>query len=214
MTVRTEQRQAVQRQERSFLLGLVLLALFFSAGIVLGQVLSERVPAGTGEELERYLTGYFSLSRDRSPDRKVLLSTLLIYFRYPVLAFLLGFASAGVVLLPVVTGAYGCFLSFSVCCFTASFGGGGVLLALAVFGLRCFVTLPCYFALAVPSVQNAAALATLSFGRSGRRTQPVRYGSEWWLRSGIAAGILLAGVLLDLFLSPALLELVLEHILT
>ena len=207
MTVRTEQRQAVQRQERSFLLGLVLLALFFSAGIVLGQVLSERVPAGTGEELERYLTGYFSLSRDRSPDRKVLLSTLLIYFRYPVLAFLLGFASAGVVLLPVVTVAYGFFLSFSVCCFTASFGGGGVLLALAV-------TLPCYFALAVPSVQNAAALATLSFGRSGRRTQPVRYGSEWWLRSGIAAGILLAGVLLDLFLSPALLELVLEHILT
>ena len=145
--------------------------------------------------------------------RKIFLSTLLIYFRYPALAFLLGFCSIGIVLLPALSVAYGFFLSFSVCCFTASFGGEGVLLALAGFGLRCVVTLPCYFALAVPSLRNAANLAALSFGR-GKRAQPVRYGSIWWKRLGVVAVILSCGVMVDLFLSPAFLNLVLAKILS
>lgn len=192
---------------------LLLLALFFLAGVILGQVLAGRVPQATGQELERYLTGYFSLDRTKAVEQKVFLSTLLIYFRYPVLALLLGFSSMGIVLLPALSMAYGFFLSFSVCCFTASFGGGGVLLALAVFGLRCAVTLPCYFALAAPSLRNAVSLAALSFG-SGRRVQPVRYGTAWWIRAGVAAVILLCGVMLDLFLSPAFLDLVLAEILS
>lgn len=58
----------------------------------------------------------------------------MLYIRYPLLAFFLGFASIGVVLLPCAALAFGFFLSFSVCCFTASFGGDGVVLALAVLG--------------------------------------------------------------------------------
>lgn len=213
MTVQGRQELSAKKQERGFLLRLALLALFFLAGVILGQVLAGRVPQATGQELERYLTGYFSLDRTPEVDRKVFLSTLLIYFRYPVLAFLLGFSSIGVVLLPAVSVAYGFFLSFSVCCFTASFGGGGVLLALAVFGIRCIVTLPCYFTLAVPSLRNAISLAALSFG-NGRRVQPVRYGARWWTRMGAAAVLLLGGVMADLFLSPAFLNLVLAQILS
>lgn len=211
--MQTVQRQAVQTQERSFLIRLLLLALFFSAGVILGQVLSGRIPADTEEELRRYLTDYFSLSDAPPVNRQLLLSTLLIYFRYPMLAFLLGFASAGVVLLPVLTAAYGFFLSFSVCCFTASFGRGGILLALAVFGLRCVVTLPCYFSMAVPALQHSVSLAAMSFGRSGRRTLPVQYGAMWWIRFGAVTGILTVGVFADLFLGPELLELVLNRIL-
>ena len=127
---------------------LLLLALFFLAGVLLGQVLSGRVPDTTGDELRRYLEDYVRLGGEGAPTVQTALSALVIYFRYPLFAFLLGFASIGVVLLPCVTAAYGFFLSFSVCCFTAAFGVDGVLLALAVFGLRCMVTLPCYFLLA------------------------------------------------------------------
>ena len=127
---------------------LLLLALFFLAGVLLGQVLSGRVPDTTGDELRRYLEDYVRLGGEGAPTVQTALSALVIYFRYPLFAFLLGFASIGVVLLPCVTAAYGFFLSFSVCCFTAAFGVDGVLLALAVFGLRCLVTLPCYFLLA------------------------------------------------------------------
>ena len=189
---------------------MIALALFFLGGVFLGQVLAGRVPDATGRELTEYLRGYVALETAVTPQAVV--SALVLYFRYPLLAVLMGFASIGVVLLPAVTAAFGFFLSFSVSCFTAAFGGDGVLLALAVFGLRCAVTLPCYFLLAVPAWGNAAALALASFG-GGRRTAPVVYGQPWWSRVAVCAGILLAGVCLELFCSPWLLRLVLDRIL-
>ena len=170
------------------------------------------MPDATGDELRRYLEDYLRLGGGAAPTPRTVVSTLVIYFRYPLLAFLLGFASIGVVLLPCATAAYGFFLSFSVCCFTASFGADGVLLALAVFGLRCAVTLPCYFLLAAPSWGTAAGLAAVSFG-SGRRTAPVVYGRACWIRLGACCLALLAGVCVDVLLSPVLLRLMLERIL-
>ena len=192
------------------LLRLILLALFFLAGVLLGQVLAGRVPAETGEELRRYLESYLHLGAEPSP--RTAASAVVIYFRYPLLAFLLGFASIGVALLPLLTAAFGLFLSFSVCCFTATFGGAGVLLALAVFGLRCLTTAPCYFLLAVPSWETAAGLAAVSFG-GGRRTAPVVYGRACWKRLGICCLVLAAGVCGELTLSPWLLWLLLERLL-
>ena len=146
---------------------LLLLALFFLAGVLLGQVLSGRVPDTTGDELRRYLEDYVRLGGEGAPTVQTALSALVIYFRYPLFAFLLGFASIGVVLLPCVTAAYGFFLSFSVCCFTAAFGVDGVLLALAVFGLRCMVTLPCYFLLAAASWGTSADWRPCPLGEDG-----------------------------------------------
>lgn len=191
---------------------LLFLALFFFVGIVLGQVFSGRVPDATGDELNRYLTDFLRVERADSVPRAAL-SAAVLYFRYPLMAFLLGFASAGVVLLPLTAGAFGFFLSFSVCCFTAAFGSDGVLLALAVFGLRCAVTLPCYFLLAVPSLERSMALASLSFGR-GRRAAPVVYGRAWWSRLAVLSGVLLAGMCADLMLTPWYLRQILERMLT
>lgn len=191
---------------------LVLLALCFLGGVLLGQVLSGRVPDATGEDLGRYLTDYLRLDGGTERTAAAALSAAVIYFRYPLLAFLLGFTSLGVLLLPCVTTAYGFFLSFSVCCFTAAFGADGVLLALAVFGLRCAVTLPCYLLLAAPAWGTSAALASLSFGK-GRRAAPVVYGRSCWVRFGAVMAALLMGMCVDLFLSPWLLQLVLERIL-
>ena len=191
---------------------LLILALFFLLGVVLGQVVLEWVPDETGAELKQYLEGYLSLSGESASAAAAVPAALVLYIRYPLLAFFLGFASIGVVLLPCVTADYGLFLSISGCWFTAVFGGAGVLLALAVFGLRCAVTVPCYFLLAVPSWGTSAALAAVSFG-SGRRCAPVIYGRSCWLRLGLSAAALLAGVCADLLLAPALLGMILERIL-
>lgn len=188
----------------------LLLAAFFLAGILLGQVLAGRVPDETGQELTAYLREYVALEQELSP--RTVASALVLYLRYPLLAVLLGFASIGVVLLPGVTLLFGLSLSFSVSCFTAAFGTGGVLLALAVFGLRCAVTLPVFFLLAVPAWGTAAALSALSFGR-GRRTAPVTYGRAWWRRLGTCSLVLLVGVCVELFVSPWLLSLALGRIL-
>ena len=196
--------------QTSLLLRLVLLALFFLGGIFLGQVLAGKVPDATGQELTEYLRGYVALEAGVTPQ--AMLSALVLYYRYPLFAVLLGFASIGVALLPCLTAAFGFSLSFSVCCFTASFGGNGILLALAVFGVRCAVTLPVFFLLAVPAWGNSAALALASLGR-GRRTAPIVYGRTWGLRVAVCAGILLAGMGMDLFFSQWLLQAVLGRIL-
>ncbi len=199
-----------KRRERTTewtLLRLLFLALFFFAGIVLGQVFAARVPDATGGELTRYLSDFLKV--EGAPPRTAL-SAAILYVRYPLAACLLGFASIGILLLPIVTGAFGFFLSFSVCCFTAAFGADGVLLALAVFGIRCAVTLPCYFLLAVPSLERSAALASLSLGR-GRA--PVTYGRAWWGRLAVTAGVLLAGMCAELTLAPWLLRQLLERML-
>lgn len=180
----------------------------------MGQVLSGRVSNGMDEELKHYLNSYFTISDEAKVSVRTTVSALIIYFRYPLLAFLLGFASVGMFLLPVLTMVYGFFLSFSVCCFTAVFGSNGVLLALSVFGLRCLITLPCYFFLAVPAFRNATSLAAVSFGHRTTRLAPVHYGMDWWVHLCIVFVVLLSGAMTELFLSPHLLHYVLERILS
>lgn len=192
------------------LVHLLILALFFFAGVVLGQVFSSRIPDATGEELRRYLTDFLNLEEAGDFSSRTALSAAVLYFRYPLSAFLLGFASIGILLLPLMTGIFGFFLSYSVCCFTAAFGPDGVLLALAVFGLRCAVTLPCYFLLAVPSLERSMALVSLSFGK-GRRSTPVVYGREWWERLAVISGVLAAGMCAELMLAPWFLGQLLER---
>ena len=87
---------------------------------------------------------------------------------------------------------------------------GVVLLALPVMGLRCLVTMPCYFLLARPAWGLAAA--RLPIGR-GRRTAPVACGKAWWRLCGAVALVLLAGVCVELVLPPRLVALVLGRIL-
>lgn len=190
---------------------LLFLALFFFAGVVLGQLFSSRVPDATGDELARYLTDFLKVERG-DPSPQTVLSAAVLYFRYPLAAFFLGFSSIGVLALPLLSGAFGFFLSFSVCCFTAAFGPDGVLLALAVFGLRCAVTLPCYFLLAAPSLERSAALACFSLG-GGRRAAPALYGREWWSRLAVISGALLAGICAELMLAPWFLRPLLERML-
>ena len=191
---------------------LILLTGFFLFGLILGQVLCARIPGETAQELTRYLTDYLQLGEGTGRSVKALLSALLIYFRYPLLAFLLGFSSVGILLLPAVSAVYGFFLSFSVCCFIAVFGTGGALLAVSVLGVRCLFALPCDFVLAVPAFQTSASLAAVSFG-GGRRAAPVVYGSKWWARLFTAVSILLAGTVAELFLTPFLLRFALERVL-
>lgn len=168
------------------------------------------MPDATGQELRRYLESYLTLEGGGFSAGD-LWAALVLYGRYPLLAFLLGFASIGVVLLPLTSVAFGFFLSFSVSCFTASFGADGVLLALGVFGLRCAVTLPCYFLLAVPALGTSSALASLSFGR-GRRAAAVTYGREHWQRLAVCAGVLAVGICVDLLWGQRLLRLLLERL--
>ena len=208
MTGRKGTRLAATGQD--FWFRLLLLAFFFVCGAVFGQALSAHGAEDTARELREYLEGYLSLSREGDGFWESLPSSLFLYLRYPVLAFLLGYLGAGIVLLPLSAAAFGFSLSFSVCCFTAAFGGAGVLLALAVFGLRCLASVPGFFLLAVPALQVSASRAALPFGR-GKRAAPAGNGGGRWKRLAAVSAALLVALLLEAALSPRLLRLVWEY---
>ena len=203
-----KQARRLRRSElgEHFIPCLAVLAICFFLGIVLGQVCARRAAAESGPELYRYLSDYFQAGVE--PDGPAaFLSALLLYYRYPVLAFLLGFASVGLVGLPLLSAAFGFFLSFSVGCFASAFGGSGVLLAFSAMGLRCILTFPCYFWLAVPAFQHSVSLARFSFG-GGRRACAVPYGSAYFLRFAVCSGALFLGVIAELYAVPYWVELV------
>ena len=187
---------------------LLILAVCCLIGIILGQVAADTVSSDLQAELEQYLRGYTELEKGQLSGVETVWNAVALYLRYPLLAFLLGFASVGVVLLPCLAILFGFGVSFSIGCFTATFGPTGVWLAGASFGLRTLVTFPCFLLLAVPAWETAFRLMALSFGR-GRRVAPVIYGKAYWVRFGVIFGILLAGVCGDLWLTPKLLGLIL-----
>ena len=186
------------------LLGLLVLGLCFLGGVLLGQGVLDRVPEETGTELERSLTGFTALEGTERHAGAVLVQTAALYLRYPLAAFALGMLPLGVGLLPLLAAAFGFFLSFAVCCFTAAFGPDGLLMALAVMGIRCLVTMPCFFWLGSGAFADSTALALSSFGR-GRRVAQRSGGRRRWVRLAVAAALLLAGMCVDMLLSPSLL---------
>ena len=197
---------------QDFWFRLLLLAFFFVCGVLLGQALSARGAEGTAGELREYLEGYLSLPEEKG-FWETLPSALFLYFRYPLLAFLLGYLGAGVALLPLSAAAFGFSLSFSVCCFTAAFGGAGALLAMAVFGIRSLASVPGFFLLAVPALRSAALRSPLPFGR-GKRVASAGNDTGRWKGLCAVSAALLAALLLESALSSGLLRLVWEHFIT
>lgn len=123
--------------------GLFILCGCFALGMLLAYPIQRRVGAEALTQLGTYVQGYARLAEDRVQQPASVLSAAAAYLRYPLLALLCGLSGAGVVLIPLLCGVQGFFLSFSVCCFAASLGREGVLLALAALGLRCLFVLPC-----------------------------------------------------------------------
>ena len=146
----------------------LLLAVFFFLGILAGIMCACRASAQISEELSAYLSAYLNAVRQRTSSPDVGCSLAAMYIWGPALAFLLAFTGIGAVLLPLLTAAYGFFPAYAVSCMAASFGRQGVLMAAVFFGLRCLITFPCFFLLAVPSWEAAVVRFRASFGRGGQ----------------------------------------------
>ena len=163
----------------------LLLAVFFFLGILAGIMCACRASAQISEELSAYLSAYLNAVRQRTSSPDVGCSLAAMYIWGPALAFLLAFTGIGAVLLPLLTAAT------------------------VFFGLRCLITFPCFFLLAVPSWEAAVVRFRTSFGRG----YPVQADSRrCWLRLiGVCLALCL-GIWLDLRLSPVLLQALLERI--
>ena len=180
---------------------LMVLAVFVVFGVLLGYALALRSAQRTGDELERYFSSFFALGVREPFSAQALAETLMCYFRAPVIVFLLGFASIGVMLVPAVCAFQGFLLSFSLFSFALALGRGSFPLLLALFGIRLLAVLPCTLLLGNASLDKSRVLLSLSLGGGGRG-RAVSYGSAYWYRFGICCVCLLFAALLELWLVP------------
>ena len=181
----------------------LLLCGCFLLGMAAAYPVHRRIGAESLSQLSTYVQNYAQLADGRVQQPVSLLSVAAAYLRYPLLAFLLGLSAAGVALLPLLCVAQGFFLSFSVCCFAASLGQEGVLLALAALGLRCLFVLPC-----------TLFLAGDGFSRACRALSPTRPKREAvrWRALLFCVFVLLTGTVVECAIVPKFFALILARI--
>ena len=144
---------------------LLFLSFCFVLSGLLGCIYADRCDLSAKTAFRDYLTDYFWWV-EKTGTSVPFGRCLLLYLSGVCAVFLLGFSSAGVVAVPLLSVGFG-FLSFyTVSCFAQSFGKDGVILAAALIGLRLFFTLPCFFAVSCKALLRSLWLAALALGHS------------------------------------------------
>ena len=144
---------------------MLVLSAFIVLGVILGYVFALRSLQSAGGELKQYFDAFLSGGVNRPFSVRALGETLLCYFRAPGIVFLLGFASIGIVAVPLVCACQGFLLSYSLFCFALSLGRGSFPLLLALFGIRLLAVLPCTLLLGNASLDKSRALPTEVYGK-------------------------------------------------
>lgn len=165
---------------------LLFLCGFFALGSVLGHIIAQ-VSGFDGQ-----LQAIFLSLVNNTPDSfsPALWSVLFRYFRFPLLALLIGYCSFTIVAIPLLMLALGCIFSFSVSSLSVSLGTAGIPLALASFGLRCIIVIVCTLVLALWSFKR-------SLGCNEEKTHLIAL-------VGICFVLLMLGVILELTVTPIL----------
>ena len=176
---------------------LYLLAACLLIGAFVGCIMAAQID-GTDDTLSTYLNGYLEAAQAGIASAPQALSVLWEVFRYPLACVCLCFFSAGRYLLPLVMGARGFFLAYSISSFVRIFGGQGLLLAAGVFLPSALAVIPCMLFWGMQGMRTPGA------GRSALRMLPA---------GSICVGVLLLAVLYECCLGSEVLGLLAHSVL-
>lgn len=170
----------------------------FAAGALGGFLLCWWLLNGGYLAAERMLKGY-ALGLDAQAGVVSFWEVLWDVGRWPLLVWLLGATALGRWMVPLVFAARGFFLSFAVAGLSMA-TQGGVLLAFCLFGLGALISLPVLFLLGSQSWTMAGQIRGRLFATLSD------YPGEYWLRSLIALGGVLACALIEYWWLPVILR--------
>lgn len=125
-----------------------VVAAFYVFGTIFGGVLSYIITRSDSSEIVASLETMIQnaiASEVSSPDP---LRCLLDSFRWPLVAFSLGFYALGVVGIPLLSGARGFLFAFSVNSLVRVLGYRGAILACALLGVSGLLTIPVFLVIA------------------------------------------------------------------
>jgi hypothetical protein len=193
-TLRTKPSSTAYRRS------LLLLLVLFSIGCLLGWAAHLGISKAGFSELASYLSDYAEAAKAAPQLTTGVASVIFVYFRYPLLFFLLSLFPRGKKLIAALCLVEGGFLAFSVTCFASALGRLGVLLALVAFGTRCLFVLPCSFFLAAHGRLPAVAAGKHRVSHTAMAKIP----SDAVWRFAICVVVLAIGCFLELSVVPKL----------
>lgn len=180
---------------------LLLLCTFFAIGIICGQLIPCEVVSG---ELADFVRSLASLTVQGGAAKGSFPGIVAAYLRWPVILFLLSFCAFGTIMIPLVCAWQGFTLSFAITCLAGSMGKESVLLALAAFGVRSVILLPCTLLIAQYAIDRA--LCRL------RRQSSGEIPALRWRWMAVCLALLLVGIVLETTVVPRLFSLALSRI--
>lgn len=176
---------------------LLTLCVFFALGVTCGWFLSGRIEL-KDSGLSEYLGRFFEQAAAQPPLYQVLWDV----FRWPLLAFLLGFTSLGALCIPAAFLVRGFLMAFAVSSFARLYAGQGLLMACAVFGVSGCLVIPVFFVLGTQSFGASKKLAAgMLSGAKGR----LPFSWPYFLRALFCVAFLLGAAALEYWLVPFLL---------
>lgn len=195
-------RRRLSRQITGNTARLGVLALCFVCSGVLGCLFSASAGEEGGAEITSFLKSYLFLVAEGTARYPGRLEVLWELCRWPLAAALLGFASLGVVGIPLLFCARGFLAAYAVAAFYRVFGVEGLPAALSLFGAALAFSVPVLFAVGNVSLASALELSG-GAGREGGRFARIRLYVGC---APVCGGILAAGVLVQTAVLPQLLE--------
>ncbi len=180
---------------------LVVLAISFGLGALVGCALAASVGEAGNQSLAAYIQSYLEASQNGLTRSIPLPALVWETMRWPLLTVLLGFTALGILGLPVLFAARGFLLSFAASSFVRAFGAPGGGLAFFAFGITALLSVPALFVLGVQGFRASRRLAARALG-DGKSRLP--FDRIYFLRCGVCAGVFFLCMVLDYWVVPAL----------
>jgi len=145
--------------------GLNISVVFFAAlllcGIIAGGIANSYLSADSGQALGKYISEFISShSLDADPKRPFL-DAIINSFKYPIVIFLLGYTVFGFASIPIIVFLKGFFISFSATAIMRTLGYQGIALALSMYGIQAFFSIPCILIIATQAMKQSLIFLTL-----------------------------------------------------
>lgn len=195
----------------SHLPALIFLTGCFGIGLLFGCVFASCLKQGSDLQLSSYLESYFSVLQDSGGVQPRFLSSLWEMLRWPLAVSLLGTTALGALAIPAILCLRGFLLSYTVSVFVLIFGTDGLLLALAIFGISAILSVASLFVAGIDAFELSR-----TFGGRERCEVRDRTAIKQRLirRLLVIVGCLIVGTIVQNWLSPILLKVIVDSILS
>lgn len=180
---------------------LVVTAIFFALGGLMGCLLALGATGGGAEALGRYLERFLASAQAGTLTAPAVSELLWRALRWPLAVFLLGFTALGLLGVPALAALRGFLLAFSIASFGQAYGRGGLAISFFLLGVPGAISVPVFFLLSAQSFTAALELAGRAAGQ-GRRELP--YHRDYFFRCGLCAAAVCVSILFEQYLSPVL----------